>query len=179
MMDGALLVYEMNGETLPNAHGFPLRAIVPGIYGMHNVKWVNKIELVDYDYNGYWQIRGWADSAKVKTSSRYDVPMDQASLGPEEVTIGGVAFAGDRGISKVEYSIDDGRTWHEAKLKQPLSPYTWLLWTQEWEPVGPGEYIFKVRATDSLGQLQDPTEKDPPPDGASGYHIMFIRVSKD
>ncbi len=123
----ALLAYKMNDEPLPNEHGFPLRAIVPGIYGMMNAKWITEIEVVDYAYLGYWQDRGWSNDARINTTSLIYYPSPQAQVsGP--IPIAGIAFAGDRGISKVEVSVDGGRTWNPATLKTPLSPYSWVLW---------------------------------------------------
>src|ERR1044071_697908 len=103
MQDGTLLVYEMNGEPLTPTHGFPVRLLVPGIYGMKNVKWITRIEAIDRDLKGYWQRRGWDDRAEYKTMSRIDAP-DTTVTG--ETTIAGIAFAGDRGISKIELSTD-------------------------------------------------------------------------
>ena len=111
-----LLAYKMNDAVLPTEHGFPLRAIVPGNYGMHNAKWITEIEVVDQVYLGYWQQRGWANDARIKTTSIIYYPSSNAQInGP--VPIAGVAFAGDRGISKVEVSLDGGNTWNEATSK--------------------------------------------------------------
>ena len=129
--DGNILVYEMNGEPLSVSHGFPVRLIVPGIYGKKNVKWITEIEAVSYDYKGFWQTRGWDDRAVYKTLSRIDIPDDTVS---GTTTIAGIAFAGDRGISKVEVSLDGGNTWEQAEIKPALSEYSWVLWHKEWNP---------------------------------------------
>ncbi|MBI4303327.1 MAG: sulfite oxidase, partial [Chloroflexi bacterium] len=201
MEEGTLLAYEMNGETLTNGHGFPVRLLVPGIYGMKNVKWLTRIELVDYDYRGYWQERGWSDLAAIKTMSRIDVPAGRESglsflelmdlfTTPEEeerelkieqdsALLGGIAFAGDRGISQVEVSTDDGQTWNKAQVKEALSPYTWVLWVYDWRPPGEGKLTIKVRAADSKGNLQPSEPADPLPDGASGYHSIVVRLVKE
>lgn len=171
-----LLAHTMNGERLPNEHGFPARLLVPGIYGMKNVKWVKRIEVAARDHQGYWQERGWSDVAVYKTMSRIDVPRDRAFVSVGPAGIGGIAFAGDRGISKVEVSLDGGATWREALLKTPpLSPYTWVLWALPWEPI-PGTYSVVVRATDGSGATQPRTEVPPLPDGASGWHRVTVRV---
>ncbi|MBX5446376.1 molybdopterin-dependent oxidoreductase, partial [Sphaerobacter sp.] len=160
-------------------HGYPLRLIVPGIFGMKNVKWITRIEAVDRDFQGYWQERGWSDIATVQTMSRIDVPASNRTLVAGQPTlIAGIAFAGDRGISKVEVSTDDGETWAPATLDEPLSPLTWVLWRYEWTPIRPGRYHLVVRAYDGQGQVQDAKERPPLPDGATGYHTVSVRVGE-
>jgi DMSO/TMAO reductase YedYZ molybdopterin-dependent catalytic subunit/type IV secretory pathway VirB2 component (pilin) len=171
MADGTLLVYEMNGEPLTPEHGSPLRLLVPGIYGMKNVKWITKLEAVDFDFRGYWQRRGWDDRAEYKTMSRIDAPDSQVK---SEASIAGIAFAGDRGISKVEVSTDGGSTWEQAEIKPALSAYTWALWQKRWTPVGPGKHKLLVRATDGLGQTQTSQYAPPAPSGSSGYDSKVI-----
>src|SRR3984885_7333013 len=173
MADGTILAYRMNGALLEMTHGFPLRLIVPGIYGMKNVKWITGVELVNHDYKGYWQARGWDNRAEYKTMSRIDTPAK--SIG-EKTTVAGVAFAGDRGISKVEVSTDGGKTWEAADLKSPLSSYTWVLWHKDWMPESNGPKVLVVRATDGRGATQTPEHAPPIPDGASGYDVRRINV---
>src|SRR5215469_9173059 len=132
LLDGTILAYEMNGAPLNQTHGFPLRLIVPGIYGMKNVKWITSIEAVDYDFKGYWQKRGWDDRAEYKTMSRIDAPGSSIKNAP--TTIAGIAFAGDRGIQRVQVSTNGGKTWQDADLKPGLSGYTWVLWHLDWTP---------------------------------------------
>ncbi|HXG68020.1 MAG TPA: molybdopterin-dependent oxidoreductase, partial [Blastocatellia bacterium] len=171
MAEGTILAYEMNGAPLTPAHGFPLRLIAPGIYGMKNVKWITKIAAVDYDFKGYWQARGWDDRAEYKTMSRIDVPDDDVE---GSAAIAGIAFAGDRGISKVEVSTDGGKTWEQAEVKPPLSPYAWALWHKQWTPSQPGEYTLIVRATDGLGVTQTAERSPAAPNGASGHHRVKV-----
>ena len=171
MNEATLLAYEMNGEPLTPAHGFPLRLLVPGIYGMKNVKWITRVEAVGYDLKGYWQRRGWNDRAEYKTMSRIDAP-DETVKG--EATIAGIAFAGDRGISKVEVSTDGGKTWEEATIKAPLSPITWTLWHKQWGASQAGKHKVVVKATDGLGVTQTAQYAPPAPDGSSGYHGKVI-----
>lgn len=169
------LAYEMNGEALPKAHGFPLRAVIPGLFGMKNPKWITKIELTDKDHLGYWESRGWSDEAVVKTMSKFTTPTPGAAVPRGDVMVGGVAYAGDRGISAVEVSFDDGRTWHRASVKPPLGKHTWVLWATLWE-ARPGRYVLKVRARDGLGTLQDSRPRPPLPEGATGYHTITVTV---
>ena len=175
MNPASLLAWEMNGEKLPPAHGFPARLLVPGIYGMKNVKWVTAIQLVDYDFKGYWQQRGWSDEALVKTMSRIDVPSGSEGLPAGSLPVGGIAFSGDRGIGGVEVSVDGGKTWQRAAVKQALSPYTWVLWMFDWR-APPGRHNLLVRAADMSGQLQEAQETDTLPDGVSGYYSIVVRV---
>ncbi len=172
MADETLLVYEMNGEPLTPEHGFPVRLLVPGIYGMKNVKWINRIEAVDFDLKGYWQRRGWDDRAEYKTMSRIDAP-DGSVEG--EAVIAGIAFAGDRGISKVEVSTDGGARWEQAEIKPALSPISWVLWQRLWRPAQPGKHTIVVRATDGGGQTQTSQYAPPDPSGSSGYHSAVVR----
>ncbi|MBI4587970.1 MAG: molybdopterin-dependent oxidoreductase [Candidatus Rokubacteria bacterium] len=174
--DGVLVVYEMNGAPLAKQHGSPARVIVPGIYGMKNVKWVTSVELADYDYKGYWEVRGWSDEAIYKTMSRIDVPAGPLKAG-EKAHIGGVAFAGDRGIRGVEVSVDGGQTWRTATVKPPLGPFTWVLWALPWTPPAPGTYALTARAIEKNGTLQTSEVRPPLPNGSSGWHSVTIRVS--
>jgi DMSO/TMAO reductase YedYZ molybdopterin-dependent catalytic subunit len=168
-----LLAYEMNGETLPPAHGYPLRLLIPGLFGMKNPKWITRIEVVDYDFQGYWQASGWSDEAVVKTMSKFEV----ASVTPGgDVELGGVAYAGDRGIREVEYSTDDGKTWAKAAVKPALGKFTWVLWAAVWKPAARGTYVLKVRAKDGNSVLQLSKPAPTLPDGASGYHTLRLQV---
>ena len=176
MQPDTIVVYEMNGEPLTPKHGYPARLLIPGIYGMKNVKWVRKIEVLDRDFRGFWQQRGWSDEAVVKTMSRIDTLLGLTTTGVEPLLLGGVAFAGDRGISRVEYSVDGGQTWQPAEVKEPLGALTWVLWTAEWTPPAPGQYTIKVRATDRAGVPQIVAHADPLPDGASGLHAVTVRA---
>jgi DMSO/TMAO reductase YedYZ molybdopterin-dependent catalytic subunit len=171
MADGTLLVYEMNGEPLTSEHGFPVRLLVPGIYGMKNVKWITRIEAVDFDFKGYWQRRGWDDRAEYKTMSRIDAPAHSVKA---EATIAGIAFAGDRGVSKVEVSTDGGKTWEQAAIKPALSAFSWVLWSKTWAPGQAGKHRVVVRATDGRGITQTSQQAPPDPSGSSGYHSVIV-----
>jgi hypothetical protein len=174
MEDTTLVVFGMNGEPLPTEHGFPARIIVPGIYGMKNVKWLTNITAVDHHYRGYWEVRGWDDVARVKTESRIDVPASAGSV-HLPARLAGVAWAGDRGIAKVEVSDDGGTTWRPAVLKRELSPVAWRLWATDISP-GTGPRRVLVRATDGTGAVQTSAPADPHPSGASGYDFVTFQV---
>jgi DMSO/TMAO reductase YedYZ molybdopterin-dependent catalytic subunit len=167
--EGTLLAYEMNEVPLPAGHGFPLRAVVPGIYGMMNAKWIREIELVDSVYEGFWQRRGWTNDATIQTLSMIRHPQADAPV-TEATRLAGIAFGGDRGIAKVEVSTDGGQTWTEATVKEPLSESSWVLWAIEWRPAQDGRYKVVVRATDKAGQIQTAERRRPFPAGATGYH---------
>ncbi len=172
-----ILAYLMSGVPLPKEHGFPLRLIVPGLYGMKNPKWINRIELVNYDFRGYWETRGWVKDAVAKTVSRIDLP-PQGSTVQGITPIAGIAFAGDRGIEKVQVSLDGGATWKDALVKEPRSKYSWVLWAAEWEPEGSGHQSIIVRALDGKGNVQAFQTTDVFPSGATGYHKLLVTVSK-
>lgn len=187
LLDSTILAYEMNRAPLNDKHGFPVRAIVPGLYGMMNPKWITEIELVDEVYEGYWQRNGWDNVAEYNTGSSIVIPgtapirnrfrglNEVPSPTPDELMpIAGIAFGGDRGISKVEVSIDGGETWKSAQIKDPLSKYTWVLWTGGFTPSGVENYKILVRATDKLGVTQTSEMNKPFPDGVTGYHSINV-----
>jgi DMSO/TMAO reductase YedYZ molybdopterin-dependent catalytic subunit len=173
-----LLVYLMNGKTLPQDHGFPVRVLVPNIYGMKNVKWLQSIEVATYDVFGYWQEQGWSDGAIVNTGTRIDVPPRTIRWNGGEVTIAGIAFAGARGISKVELSFDNGRTWRAAKLEAPAGPLTWRRWSAQWTPPNVGTHTLQARSTDGRGDTETPVSRQPFPNGASGYDVLQVNVGR-
>lgn len=177
----SMLAYEMNGTGLPPRHGYPLRAVIPGLYGMMSAKWVRQVELSDSVYLGYWQTRGWSNDATVQTASFIRVPQDGVSVSLSQnggsVVVGGVAYAGDRGISKVEVSVDGGKTWQPATLKPPASKLSWVLWAFEWTPQNAGAYTIYARATDGVDQVQTSAQSGSFPSGATGYVMSTLNVS--
>ena len=187
--EGSILAYGMNGETLDAKHGYPVRAIIPGLYGMMNPKWITEIELIDGIYEGYWQKKGWANNARYNTHSYIVVPGNAPirknfrNLGSlnivvgEQIPIAGVAFAGDRGISRIQVSADDGATWMDAKIKDPLSPYSWVIWVTEINVTNKDNYKIIVRATDKMGKVQTGEVREPFPSGATGYHMVDVQAS--
>jgi len=168
--DRTLLVYEMNGEPLPVPHGFPLRIYIPGHFGMKQPKWIEQLEVIDHQGAGYWVDRGWSAQAIPPTTSVIDAVAEQAAQAGK-IPVGGIAYSGDRGISKVEIQVDDG-PWTEAELRDPpLSPLTWVQWRYEWD-AQQGQHTFHVRAYDGTGALQT-TEANPPhPNGATGIFSL-------
>ena len=173
---GTILAYEMNGQPVSRGHGAPLRAIVPGIYGMKNVKWIEAIELVGGDYLGYWQQRGWSDTAPCQTLSRIDEPRNGDALraGMPHL-LSGIAFSGDRGISHVELAIND--LVITPRLEPARGPYTWAIWTHDWTPESPGDYELRVRAYDLNGEAQTVSVQPSFPTGATGLHRVVVSVA--
>lgn len=178
--DGVWLVDEMGppGTPLSPEHGFPVRVLVPGRYGMKQPKWLTEILLADRDEPGYWVARGWDAAAVVRTWSRIDEPRpgDAVPVG-RPVDVFGVAFAGERGIRRVEVSADDGRTWGEAELEPEVSvggSSVWRRWRARVVLTAPGPAVVMVRATDGLGEVQDAVVRPPLPAGATGYHRVSI-----
>lgn len=179
MEPDTLIAYLMNGKTVPQEHGFPARALVPNIYGMKNVKWLQQIKVETFDFKGYWQAQGWNDVAVINTNTRIDLPGHTIRWnGSSDVVIAGVAFAGTRGIKTVELSFDDGKTWSPAMLEAAAGPITWVRWAYHWTPPSPGIRSIWARATDGSGATQTPVQRQPYPDGATGYHVLSVNVVK-
>ncbi|MDV5149868.1 molybdopterin-dependent oxidoreductase [Streptomyces sp. SBC-4] len=178
VMDGrdALLAFGMNGEPLPFTHGFPVRMLVPGLYGYVSAcKWIESIELTTFDaYDAYWVPRGWAAEAPVKTQSRIDTPRALARPAAGTVMIAGVAWAQHRGIARVEVRIDDG-PWRDAGLAAEDSRDTWRQWAHPWQ-AAPGRHTLTVRATDGTGATQPEKRTGTMPDGAQGWHSVVVTV---
>lgn len=172
----ALLAVGMNGEPLPVEHGFPVRMVVPGLYGYVSAcKWVTELELTSFaDFDAYWVPRGWSAQGPVKTQSRIDTPRARNRLTTGEVTVAGVAWAQHRGISRVEVRVDGG-AWQEATLAPTVSVDTWVQWSWRW-PATPGEHTLQVRATDRDGGTQSPLTAPVAPDGATGWHSVTVTV---
>ncbi|MCY4113232.1 MAG: molybdopterin-dependent oxidoreductase [Chloroflexi bacterium] len=174
-----LVAVGMNGEPLPFKHGFPARLVVSGLYGyVSATKWLQEIELTTWEgFDGYWIPRGWSKEGPIKTQSRIDVPKPFSfDTAPGLQAVAGVAWAQNRGISKVEVQIDGDGEWKEAKLSSPISKHTWVQWVSEFE-FTPGSHFIRVRATDSDGELQAKGPKNPAPNGAEGWHQVNFRVT--
>src|SRR5467141_1235453 len=188
-----LVAYEMNGEPLPQRHGFPLRLIVPGLYGEKNPKWLTRIELLDEADGrlhrrhscGFYKEQGWGRQGdSIPTHSRFDAPQVRGDhfeapfQTGKAVKLSGMAFGGDRGISKVEVSSDNGETWDDAEITKPGTKLSWSLWSYQWVPDEEGETMLVVRATDGSGNLQISEYRDQVPDGATGLHHVRAFVQK-
>ncbi len=173
--DDVLLAVKMNGVPLPPDHGYPARVIVPGIYGMKNVKWLTGLDLVPHDYKGYWQQQSWSDTALVKLSSRIDVPGDRERITTPSYTIKGIAFNGRHAIQAIEVSTDAGKTWEPGTLLPKLSPYTWTPWQFEWRIPQSGEYTLMVRAANAQNAMQMLTTK-PSSTEVMEIHAITVKV---
>lgn len=173
--DRALIVYLLDGEPLPQPHGYPARLLIPGLYGMKNGKWLTKLSVGSGAYSGYWEQRGWTSIAAVKLMSRVDTPHDGDLLVARPTSIAGVAYSGAQGISRVDISVDGGHSWAPANLRRPLGALSWTLWEYPWQPQS-GQHIIVVRAIDLAGHVQTPLYAQPLPDGSSGYHAVTVTV---
>lgn len=173
----AILAVGMNGEPLPLEHGFPVRMVVPGLYGFVSAtKWVVDLEVTTFaEKAGYWTSRGWSSHGPIKTSSRIEVPRALARVPAGTLAIGGSAWAQTTGISKVELKIDDS-DWQPAVLAAEASVDTWRQWSYTWDNATPGTHKVQVRAHDNNGQLQIEEQAPPEPDGSTGWHSMTFTV---
>jgi len=173
----ALIAVAMNGQPLPPAHGYPARLMVPGLYGyVSATKWLTNIELTTLQaFDAYWIGLGWSKLGPIKTASRIDVPSPASTVKAGTVAVAGVAWAPDRGISKVELQVDNG-PWQAAELSTPISKTTWVQWLVRWQ-AATGNHQLRVRATDGTGALQIEQPHDPAPNGATGYHTIPVTVS--
>jgi DMSO/TMAO reductase YedYZ molybdopterin-dependent catalytic subunit len=172
----ALLAIEMNGEPLPFEHGFPVRLVVPGLYGFVSAtKWVTDLKVTRFaDDQGYWTPRGWSERGPVKTESRIDVPRSGDRVSAGKVAVAGIAWAQHRGIKAVHVRVDDGE-WQPARLADEPSIDSWRQWVLQWQAVK-GSHTITVRATDAQGTTQTQTQAPPPPDGATGWHTITVNV---
>ncbi len=171
----SMLAVGMNGAPLPVEHGFPVRMVVPGLYGyVSATKWVVDLKVTTFEKDqGYWTPLGWSAKGPIKLASRIDVPARQ-TVDAGTVVVAGVAWAQHTGISRVQVRIDDG-DWQTAQLAEVTGPDTWRQWRYAWD-AEPGSYQISVRATDSDGEVQTGEVAPPAPNGASGYHTIGVRV---
>ena len=178
-LDGrdAMLAVGMNGQPLPQEHGFPVRLVVPGLYGFCSAtKWITDIELTTLGaFTPYWVHRGWTQVSPIKTESRIDTPKAGGSLQAGKVMIAGVAWAQHKGIEQVEVQVDGGQ-WTKATLAVQDEVDTWRQWYVPWQATA-GKHTLAVRATDLTGYTQTPTNKITFPNGATGYHTVQVTVA--
>jgi DMSO/TMAO reductase YedYZ molybdopterin-dependent catalytic subunit len=178
-LDGreALVAFGLNGSELPIKHGYPVRLVVPGLYGyVSATKWLSEIELTSWNFDAYWIQRTWSKEGPIKTQSRIDTVQDGEQLSAGKIPVGGIAWAPHRGIERVELSTDGGQTWNQARLAKQLAIDTWRQWIYDWD-AGPGQYTLMVRATDGEGVTQTATQAPPHPSGATGYHTVGVTVT--
>ena len=168
----ALLAFGMNGQPLPAEHGFPVRMVTPGLYGFVSAtKWVTDLELTTFDRQAYWQERGWAQQAPIKTQSRIDRPRPFSKSPAGRTTAAGIAWAQHTGIDRVEVRVDGG-PWQTAQLSTEVNADTWRMWRAELD-LPPGGHTLECRATDRRGRTQPPQRTPTIPDGATGWHSIF------
>lgn len=174
---GAMLAVGMNGQPLPVKHGFPVRMLVPGLYGyVSATKWVTDVEVTTFArHQAYWTHRGYAQQAPIKTESRIDVPSSLAHVAAGEVAVAGVAWAPTRGISEVQVNVDNG-PWHRARLSAADGIDTWRQWVWRWHAT-PGLHTLQVRAADGAGILQTSKQVGVVPNGASGWDSVVVTVT--
>jgi DMSO/TMAO reductase YedYZ molybdopterin-dependent catalytic subunit len=173
----SLLAVGMNGQPLPVEHGFPVRMVVPGLYGyVSATKWVTELKVTTFEDDvAYWSTRGWTERGPIKVESRIDVPRQGQAVPSGTVAVAGVAWAPHTGISKVEVQIDGG-AWQPARLAEAVTADTWIQWVYEWDAIA-GDHVVLVRATDSEGLVQTQDEAPPAPDGATGWHMRTVTVA--
>ena len=178
VMDGrkSMLAVGMNGQLLPQEHGYPVRVVVPGLYGyVSATKWVVDMELTTFGaFDAFWVKQGWSQQGPIKTESRIDVPKRRSTVPAGQVTIAGVAWAQHIGIEGVEVSVDG--VWSEAKLPAQDTIDTWRQWYYVWDAT-PGLHVLQVRATDKTGYTQTAVVQKTEPNGATGYHTIRVTVT--
>jgi DMSO/TMAO reductase YedYZ molybdopterin-dependent catalytic subunit len=179
LIDGrnAILAVGMNGEPLPDEHGYPVRMVVPGLYGyVSATKWVVELKLTRFDQEtGYWTTRGWSERGPVKLSSRIDVPRTDAGVTAGQVVVAGVAWSQHVGVTAVQVQVDDG-PWNDASMADAISADTWRQWAWTWAATA-GRHTLRVRATDAKGLVQTSVVRDVAPDGATGLHEISVTAS--
>jgi DMSO/TMAO reductase YedYZ molybdopterin-dependent catalytic subunit len=178
VLDGrtSMLAIGMNGQALPPEHGFPVRVVVPGLYGYVSAcKWVVDMELTTFAaFDAYWTHRGWSQQAEIKTESRIDTPSANASVTTGKTMVAGVAWAQQHGIEAVEVGIDG--QWRQATLAAQDTIDTWRQWYFPWQATA-GKHKIQVRATDKTGHTQTAKQQMPEPNGATGYHTITVTVA--
>lgn len=170
-LNRALLAYRLNGDPLPQEHGFPVRLVVPGLYGYKMPKWIQRVELAEAPLAGLWEKRGWSALGRVRVTSAIQSHQIAAD---KSVLLRGMAFAGENPLRAVEISIDGG-PWMPVTFSQ-RTPFVWAEWSARWEPPGAGHYHIRVRATDSSGQTQTEDNASAYPDGSSGIHAIVVSI---
>jgi DMSO/TMAO reductase YedYZ molybdopterin-dependent catalytic subunit len=178
LRENNFLAYGMNGEPLTRVHGFPLRILMPGKYGMKMPKWLTRIEFVDKEHLGYWEWMGWSNTGERQLQSVIDDPREGAQIEGQSFVITGWAITNDTGVGKVELSTDGGDTWSLCQIfSNPMPTQVWAFWRYVWANPPRGKHEIQGRATDTNGKLQTSSHSNEWPDGATGYHTFKVEVS--
>lgn len=172
-----LLAFRMNGEELPQRHGYPARLVVPGLFGEKNLKWITDVTVVTEEAKGFYETQGWGPNFEVPNRSRFTSLRSGDTVRAGEVTVlSGTALGGNRGVSRVEVSLDGTLTWTDARITYPGTRLTWALWSHDWRPAAAGPVQLAVRITDGTGQVQTAEERGVVPMGATGLHEIDVTV---
>ena len=174
-----LLAYEMGGEALPRGHGFPVRMLIPGVYGQKQPKWLTRIEFTDGEKIGTWEEKGWSRAATIFANGIVESPKENQALNGQVFVVKGVAFAGESGVAKVEVSTDRGKTFQTAQIQRGPSNFVWTMWAYPWLLPASGKYTLVVRVTDGNGNMQTKVGSvlaDTFPDGAKDMHAVTVDV---
>lgn len=171
------IAWQMNGEDLPPAHGYPVRIFIPGKFGMKQPKWVTRIELLEKPHRGYWESRGWSDECERWAQARFTDLKNGAKISGRNFEFAGYAVGNLDGIKSVEISFNDGKTWQPTTLFSNPSPIVWTFWKYTWVSPKAGKYRVRVRAIDGKGRIEGRGPDNPFPDGATGQQMMTITVT--
>ncbi len=172
-----LLAVQMNGVDVPQRHGYPARLVVPGMFGEKNLKWITNVELVTKETKGFYETQGWGPNFEVPNRSHVTSLQKGAMARRQDNTVlSGIAFGGNRGVARVEVSVDGGSTWSDARITYPGTRLSWALWAYDWRPAATGPVTLVVRMTDATGQPQTADERPTVPMGATGYHKVDVTV---
>jgi DMSO/TMAO reductase YedYZ molybdopterin-dependent catalytic subunit len=169
----SVLAYEMNGRPLPSKHGYPLRVLLPDRYGMKQPRWLEKIVITTSDESGYWEKRGWSDSALINPLSRID---SAKPVGNGLWKVTGIAFCGGKAVGSVKLSDDGGKTWKQVRLISAAQPHVWTTWEFDWHPSKKGEHILAVKVTDQDGRKQEEDSDGAFASGSNGLHRVVVKV---
>jgi DMSO/TMAO reductase YedYZ molybdopterin-dependent catalytic subunit len=174
LSEQSFIAYEMNGEKLPNSHGFPARVLLPNVYGMKQPRWLSKIEVTDRNESGYWEKRGWSNLCDVKMTTRIDAAISQP--GSQKWLVTGIAYCGAQAVGEVEFSPDQGSTWLQAKINSDRLPNAWATWEHLWHPQKRGEHMLTARVKDASGARQIESYTGSFPSGSTGLHRVIVSV---
>ena len=178
MRDASFLAYDMDGEPLNRIHGFPLRILMPGTYGMKMPKWLTRIEFVEKSHLGYWEWMGWSNTGERQLQSVIDDPRDGAPISGQSFVVTGWAVTNSVGVAKVEISTDGGSSWDPCQIfSNPNPSQVWAFWRYVWANPSSGKHQIQVRASDTNGKLQTSSHSGEWPDGATGYHTVAVDVA--